>query len=1321
MFRCTHSEQISVSDLLMQSVYRRIFGYWQDTFLELYVAVTIDCNELQEETGLGLFEVTSEDVIRLNQWQLTDLLRRLLIVEADAEGIPLSSLSVSMNISAGDGGEDGRIQWTGGPDNTKWLPRRLVLFQCKATDMTESDCKKEILKKKNKPEDPLKLKDRVKDVLDQGGSYVLFCSRSYNTDNQEPRLAGFRKSLEDVEGQTYADSADLHIYDADKISNWVNCYPSIVAIVREWLGLAQLLNAQTWDSWAKYGDNKFKFVENDDVRSRITWLRSHLARPCAVARLMGLSGLGKTRLAMEAFRPPVDESTFPEQHAFSREVVYVDATILPADLVAAVAGWRREEKRVVVVVDNCELTLHNLLRKEVEASGSRLSLLTLDYEPVSEQDITADDIIILPSSELVKGIIEQAYQDVLSKEDIERIVEFAEGFPRIAVLLAQARLKDEKNVCRLKDPELVQRLILGRQSQTDATAENVIRICSLFEHLGVYNGAAGHYQYVASNIASINKDTFYGCVQEFLKRGILQRRGDYIRVVPKPLAVRLAGDWWEKCPEDLAKELLAGTGMPTGLQEALSMRFSHLNDLSFACEFVQAMCDQQGPFGQTEVLLSERGSRLFCWFVEVNPLAAVGALQRTFGSRTRDELLMVGPARRNLVRALEKLCFWEETFPVAASLMLALAEAENETWANNATGQFLQLYHVHLSGTKAPPQLRCEVVDKALASDSIYKRILAVKALGEALESRGTHRLVGVEIQGSRMPDRDWQPKTWGEMFDYWRAALERLTPIATEAGELGDLAREQICRHIRGLVRHGLMDELESMLSSVVSKRGELWPEALGAILLAQRYEGPKIPDEGRIRLENWIKMLQPNSIPDKLRLVVSIPPFDHEKSANGSYIDLSAQKAKSLAEELAASFDSWSVELDIIFIGEQRQGYTFGYHIGKHISKPELFVNTALGVLSQASQDGNAVVLAGFLAAIQPSNTDLVRDTLDEMANNENLVRYIVDITRAIQSDKSDLDRVLQLVECRCISVVALRSFAYGRALDHLPSAVVSLFCQEMSKRGPEGVWAALEVLSMYCHGNDQRWLECRNTFHSFILSKPLSSGGNTHGLDLYEWQEAVERLLAVEGGDNELALSVTSDLVEFFADGGTGAYTAIDYAQPIIQRLFSMYKEQVWTVIGSQLLTREGMDRLNLLDMLRGRLGEIDAPRVVESLPPEYLMQWCTDNGPGAAVVLAYAIPIFSQSDKDTIWNPLATWLLDNYGANEDVLQSLAANMLEACGWIGSLTQQWESQVTALEQLTSHSIPQVRAWAQELTDALRKDIADAKKREEERGITW
>jgi hypothetical protein len=199
--------------------------------------------------------------------------------------------------------------------------------------------------------------------------------------------------------------------------------------------------------------------------------------------------------------------------------------------------------------------------------------------------------------------------------------------------------------------------------------------------------------------------------------------------------------------------------MPGGLAEAFCDRVAKLDFLPEARELVRDLCGERGPFGQAEVLQSERGARLFRSLAEANPEAAAQALERAFSGRSREELLQVGRGRRDLIGTLEKLVFRRETFPIAARMLLAFAAAENEHWSNNATGIFQQLFRVYLSGTETPFPERLTIIDEALASPDPYQHTLAVRALGQALQTSSFIRVGGAESQGSGPALQDWRPR----------------------------------------------------------------------------------------------------------------------------------------------------------------------------------------------------------------------------------------------------------------------------------------------------------------------------------------------------------------------------------------------------------------------------------------------------------------------------------------------------------------------------------------------------------------------------------
>ncbi len=214
---------------------------------------------------------------------------------------------------------------------------------------------------------------------------------------------------------------------------------------------------------------------NDKTDGYIADLRRELVQSRHIARIVGLSGLGKTRLALEAFRPAAGEVNSAE-HLHHR-AVYIDAALGVPHLAATVSDWCMQGLEGILVVDNCNTRLHQQLQTSIHHERSRLSLLTLDLEP---QVIPGTPTIQLAPSpdDLIHAMLKQVYSH-LPETELGRIATYAQGFPRMGVLLANARLNDEPEMGSLRDEDLLAKLLWGH-GQRNEDAEEVISACALF-------------------------------------------------------------------------------------------------------------------------------------------------------------------------------------------------------------------------------------------------------------------------------------------------------------------------------------------------------------------------------------------------------------------------------------------------------------------------------------------------------------------------------------------------------------------------------------------------------------------------------------------------------------------------------------------------------------------------------------------------------------------------------------------------------------------------------------------------------------------------
>jgi len=1004
-----------------------------------------------------------------------------------------------------------------------------------------------------------------------------------------------------------------------------------------------------------------------------------------------------------------------ESQVITDQVVYMDAADDSAGLQSIIKQWRDQNLEGIIVVDNCELELHQRLRREIEHPDSRLRLLTLDYDPISNDDC---NFIKLESAsdEVITGIIKQSYPG-LQDIDIMRIVEFAEGFPKIAVMLAKARLNEVDDMGNLNDNILMEKLLWGRK-QPNEVARKVIDACSLFTHLGFFDDMTHQRDFVAENICGISKDDFYGHAVQFIDHGILDRRNRFVRVVPIPLAVRLAADWWKRCLPEKAKKLIT-MNMPDGMSEALCDQIGKLHHVHEARQLTKELCGDAAPFGQAEVLNSDKGSRLFRSLVEVNPIETANALEHAFGGWDKEQLLQVEAGRRNLVWALEKLCFWEETFPIAARILLSFAVAENETWANNATNKFFQLFHYLLSGTQAPPDLRLQVIDEALAADDIEYRRIAVEALGHALNTHHFHRDGCVEIQGSRAPQEDWRPKVWQDVFDYWTKCFDRLIPLASIYDELGALARKQIASNLRGLVQYGRMEELESALKSIRVEKDIFWPEAYKEIKSTIYFDGDKLPSDGLQKLKKWLEILEPQTFAQRWKLIISEPPLELETDEDETYSDRFYRLASVFAEECSKNTQELFENLKIVFEGEQSRGYAFGHALGKILDQEDVFIKKALSVLKKLPPDrANPSVLCGFVYSISPKNPQLIEEMLDSVVKDDDLYIHAIKLTCSIEPQKKDLGRIIELVKKGKFNPNDLRAFIYGGTLKHRSPEDVITFCEDIIGLGNDGIFPALEVLFMYTFQDDEKFKLCHNEFQK-ILEIPgiLCELEPASTMDAYHFEESVNRLLNYEEMNDEFAINISKEIVRAFTQEKF-MVGLISYLEPVIRILLSKYRDVAWHIFSDALLADDNRSYRVTFLFRPDNSAKYYSEGVLSELSEDFLIQWCNENIEKAPVILAKLVPLFIKDDETYSFHPIAKSLIYTFGDRPDVQSAIDSNMWSFSS-VGSRAPYYEKQIEAIGKLETDNNPKLSMWCAKMVKGLNERIDYEKGREEEEKI--
>ena len=253
-----------------------------------------------------MFDVTPEDIAELNDSDLRTLVGLLCEAELERQGLSPSAVTYGGNQNAADGGIDVRVALPAGTEIDGFIPRYSTGIQVKKPDMARQNIIDEM-----RPGGLIR--PSIQNLVNEAGAYLIVSSGASTSDSvlQERRTEGMREALEDVEN---SGCLSTDFYDRTRLASWVRRHPGYIAWVKEKIGRA-------FSGWRAYGpwsgtaegmdaeyllDDKLRLHigqrgEPRPVSNALDELRDTLAEPGKVVRLVGLSGVGKTRLVQALF------------------------------------------------------------------------------------------------------------------------------------------------------------------------------------------------------------------------------------------------------------------------------------------------------------------------------------------------------------------------------------------------------------------------------------------------------------------------------------------------------------------------------------------------------------------------------------------------------------------------------------------------------------------------------------------------------------------------------------------------------------------------------------------------------------------------------------------------------------------------------------------------------------------------------------------------------------------------------------------------------------------------------------------------------------
>ena len=1038
------------------------------------------------------------------------------------------------------------------------------------------------------------------------------------------------------------------------------------------------------------------FLENERTREIVAQLRND---DTSIILMTALSGMGKSKLIYEAFKNTEREpNRYYAKYDNNRE-----------QLTGEMKQILRQNygNDGIIIIDDCPMELVSEVISIRNQYNEQFRLIMVHHDYFNEEidNIKSFPVIKLRPQEMeerVNQYISTALEEnETNKNDVAEIQKLAGGYPQMALELVKAYQEN-----KTAGPEAVEHLMpkLLRLNDGNEKEEKAVwqtlSLCMPFPykeatHEGFEYLIKDNHITPLNGMDYVDRRSIAARLVEKYSPTLIDVQGIWLYVRPFPLAVWLTAEWFKNvCNTQIHfKELIEHIKkQPEGVQISISEGFcKHIQQMfgnkdAFKMVGKLVNADINHPFFDEENLCSGLGSKLFLAMSTVTPAAIAANLKKVLGNKDivwlRDNFN--GDGRRNVVWALERLCFAHESYHDGVFMMARLAASENEdSISNNATGQLIQLFHIALAGTEVDLKERLSTLKAFVNEGEEYTQLL-VRCFDAALRNGGFVKTGGAEKFGFENR-KDYSPETWNEIFEYWYGCRDLILEWMRRRPETVEPLAKIVEDNVYHWARGGQKNVLVPLLERISELKGYRWDSGYDALAKTVYTFGI---DATALGVADIMDKLKNGSFKTKLNEARYIL---HGKYHLGDkeQMELSVKLFVPLADEFldnalylnneevnALLEDKEYIPIDFVMrlvekaTSEQLEGL-FGTISSLVTNKIDEFYSSFLGNLCSYSKGKKALEL--FLEGLRNTGRAFLYVSL--MAGTEG--NELIHFNKLVKEQK---EGVLHL-DFLPIYLRFFRSYGDERYLqmlkalkDNFPDRPNDLIAYVETERfmmrkddHPDSVAIVKEAMLNYkIDGDSDRMLieysriliECLQQWHDVEFAKKI----NRKFIEVYNTQMVH---LSTEGVFTELLKDYFDDVWPEFVNAFLGPDTFLFYYQ---------VKDELGSGFGFG----------------KGPLFDVD-----EGL----IKQLCVDYPESAPVRIASMVPCFdiSEGGKETEqFSKWVLWLLDNFGNQKDVRSSISGN-LGSFSWTGNVSPYYERNIRCFEKLLNHKYPEVREWAQ------------------------
>lgn len=963
-----------------------------------------------------MFTICKEDIQKLSDKDLRCLIGKLCEAELRKNNIPTSGITYSGDQDAADGGIDVCVQIDDKYHIEGYIPRNCTGFQVKVHKMSSSDIKKEMRPNGN-------LRCKIKEIALCSGSYIIV---SGNDDTSlsmlDSRLNAMQQAIAEYPA---SDNIKLDFYDCQRVCTWVNEYASLIQWVHIRIGTL-FFGWQPYSNWSDPKGNIDEEFITDGVNivkvgndqycelsaiEGINEIRSILNSSTATIRLVGLSGVGKTRFIQALCDNRLGYNAINPDY-----IVYTDTSHSPIPTPEAMIGLLTAQSiKSILIVDNCQPDLHRVLSQILQGYKSKgitnVSLLTVEYDIQTDQ---IEEVIVFklePSIEFVGHLLKQRY-NTLSEDSIARIEAFSGGNARIALILA-GMLKIRDNISMFSDDQLFSRLFWQGKG-IDNELFDVAKACSVVFSFSIEE--SDMELNALAQIAGISVNNFYKHVQELLRRGLMQSRDNWLSVLPHVLGNWLADRALKDIPINHIRKSIEECES-SRLLRSFSRRLGYLSNSVVAKKAIDDWFSSAGLLANISKLNDNSIKILY----NIAPLCTeriLSAIEQIEGSNSAERFFSTKNTHfRTFMGILRGIAYDAIYFERCANLLVRFDSAISRMHTYDRNDRIEGLFQLNLSGTHAPADMRLSVINSLIKKGGAHA-VQGFEFLDSALRTSCFHANFPRDF-GSRNRDAGFSPKDTNERKAWYAYFITYIQDLYLQ-GIFVEETKQLFLKHLQELLLDAeVIEEATAFIINVL--KNDEWLECWVVIKNIIYQDHIIIPDNIQIQLKNLEILIAPKTDLENALTTILLDDsgkfyFDEENKES--------IRLKYIAQRIAKDEDALKKLIAQVIYSEKRNIWPLAVELAKNCSNPKDILDFSKELVAHNRDDElyPHQFLGGFLWGLNNDKPELVEAFLEEAVDNE--LAYIFPLLQfSITVTKQGKKRIL-----RSIEKLKLRSMFYS-----------------------------------------------------------------------------------------------------------------------------------------------------------------------------------------------------------------------------------------------------------------------------------------------------